>query len=125
MVKYDYLTAIADDVKKYFKTHPEELAFDSYESFDDMVGTMTFKFFVEDSVTGNGDANAYAKDEFEASQYLAGNWDVLVEALKWFNVSAENAFKYGAIFCDKALRCYYVADAVENALTDLKKESEE
>ena len=125
MVKYDYLKAITEDVKKYFRNDPDKLAFDEYESFDDMVGIMTDIFFLEDSVTGNGDANAYAKDELEASQYLAGNWDVLLEALKWFGISAEEALKVGPIHCDVIVRCYYVADAVDNALTELKKEVEE
>ena len=85
MEKYDYLSAVENDVREYIE---ENVDFHDYSDLDEMMEDLNEKLFVEDSVTGNA-SGSYTFNTWKAEEYLCHNLDLLAEANEEFGGSSD------------------------------------
>ena len=127
-MKYDYLENVKKDVKTAILDNctKEEIknAFKSLEARDELYEKLYDDLWVDDSVTGNA-SGSYTCNAYNAEEYIAHNWDLLVEALECFGESESDALSRGAESCDVTIRCYLLGSAIKEALDDLEEELEE
>lgn len=120
-MSYDYHEAIKDDcvtaIKEYLDYHDvkglskEKLR----EKFHDA-------FWIDDSVTGNA-SGSYTFSSYDAEQNIAGNWDLLGEAMSEFCCEC-NAIGKGAEWADVTIRCYLLDEGITKAMEELDDEIE-
>ena len=79
-------------------------------------------FWVDDSVTGNA-SGSYTFSSYDAEQNIAGNWDLLGEAMTEFCCEC-NAIEKGAEWADVTIRCYLLDEGIEKAMEELEEEIE-
>ena len=77
-----------------------------------------------DSVTGNA-SGSYWFNRYKAEQAIAGNWDLLEDALSEFCCDGVNAISKGAEWCDVTIRCYLLGGCLADVLDDLEEQIEE
>lgn len=111
MEKYDYLKAVKEDVREYIKNE-----IDSSADKDELSEYLNDKLFTEDSVTGNA-SGSYTFSTWQAEENLCHNWDLLNDAIREFGFT-DNILDKGAEWCDVAIRCYLLPQAIEEVLYD-------
>lgn len=120
--EYNYLEAVTADVLDYIR---EEIDLDEWKGkADELAEHLNDELWVCDSVTGNA-SGSYTFNRYRAEEYLCHNWAELAEALEEFGCSDINPFTKGAEWCDVTLRCYYLGQAIAEALEELAEELEE
>ena len=120
-MKYDYKTAVVEDVRKYINDHIEDVrelikenevtdVNEVYEFlYDDML--------VSDSVTGNA-SGSYTFNTYQAEENICRNLDLLGEACAESGSSAD-LLKDGAEACDVTIRCYLLSECLNEVLGDM------
>lgn len=111
VIPYDYRYEMRKDIMRALQNDYESRDFD--ELFDAL--------FVNDSVTGNA-SGSYTFCTYTAELYLAGNWDLLRDALEEFGCSSVDILEKGAEWCDVTIRCYLLGEILKECLDDLEKE---
>ena len=120
MEKYDYLSAVENDVREYIENN---VNFHDYSDLDEMKEDLNEKLFVEDSVTGNA-SGSYTFNTWKAEEYLCHNLDLLAEANEEFGGSSD-ILSDGAEMCDVTIRCYLLGQAIENVAPDMWQDWED
>lgn len=120
MEKYDYLSAVENDVREYIECNVD---FRDYSDLDEMKEDLNEKLFVDDSVTGNA-SGSYTFNAWKAEQYLCHNLDLLAEANEEFGGDMDMLSK-GAEACDVTIRCYLLSQAIENVAPDMWQDWED
>lgn len=120
MEKYDYLSAVENDVREYIENN---VNFHDYSDLDEMKEDLNEKLFVEDSVTGNA-SGSYTFNTWKAEEYLCHNLDLLAEANEEFGGSSD-ILSDGAETCDVTIRCYLLGQAIENVAPDMWQDWED
>lgn len=120
MEKYDYLSAVENDVREYIECNVD---FRDYSDLDEMKEDLNEKLFVEDSVTGNA-SGSYTFNTWKAEEYLCHNLDLLAEANEEFGGSSD-ILSDGAEMCDVTIRCYLLGQAIENVAPDMWQDWED
>jgi hypothetical protein len=120
MEKYDYLSAVENDVREYIE---ENVDFHDYSDLDEMMEDLNEKLFVEDSVTGNA-SGSYTFNTWKAEEYLCHNLDLLAEANEEFGGSSD-ILSDGVEMCDVTIRCYLLGQAIENVAPDMWQDWED
>ena len=120
MERYDYFTAVLEDVKNYIKS---EINFSDYSDAEDLEQYLNDELFLNDSVTGNA-SGSYTFNAWEAEENLCHNMDLLQEALSEFGCGLEY-LERGAEACDVTIRCYLLGQAIADAVDALWEDSEE
>ena len=120
MEKYNYLQALKEDIREYIganftKEEQRELVADKDEASEKLNDDL----WVADSVTGNASGSYYC-NAWKAEEAIAHNLDILAEALDEFGCGDVNAFKKGAEWCDVAIRCYLLGQAIAETLNELE-----
>lgn len=121
-MKYDYLDAVKDDVRGYINNE-----INLAELVDDRKGLeeqLNDDLWADDGVTGNG-SGSYTFSTYTAEQYLSHNWDLLQEALSELGGSDINILDKGAEWCDVAIRCYLLGQAISDVLDEIEDEQGE
>ena len=119
--KYNYLEAVTTDVLDYIR---EEIYLNEWKGrADELAEQLNDDLWICDSVTGNA-SGSYTFNRYRAEEYLCHNWAELAEALEEFGCSSINPFDKGAEWCDVTLRCYYLGQAIAEALEELAEELE-
>lgn len=77
MEKYDYLSAVEEDVKNYIEC---EVDFNDFEDLDELQDYLDDTLWTDDSVTGNG-SGSYTFSTWLAEENLCHNLDLLDEAI--------------------------------------------
>lgn len=113
MEKYDYLKAVKEDVSNFISNEIEPTQF---EDLDALREYLNDELFCNDSVTGNG-SGSYTFSAWEAEEYLCHNFDLLSEALEEFG-SDVSILKDGPEACDVTIRCYLLARAIDEVLSE-------
>lgn len=120
---YDYHKAIKDDcetaIKEYLDFHKDEVQGMSKETLREKFHD---SFWIDDSVTGNG-SGSYTFSSYDAEQNIAGNWDLLGEAMSEFCCEV-NAIEKGAEWADVTIRCYLLGEGIDKAMEELEEEIE-
>lgn len=110
---YDYFNSVVSDVIDYLKENnldkkPELI--DTDELYDELINN--------DSVTGNA-SGSYTFNTVQAEQNLVGNWQLLDESLDELGCAVD-ILKEGPEWCDVAIRCYLLPDAISTAIKRLQ-----
>lgn len=119
--EYNYLEAVTEDVREYIRN---EIDLNEWKgNREGLEEQLNDDLWVCDSVTGNA-SGSYTFNRYRAEEYLCHNWEELAEALDEFGCSDINPFEKGAEWCDVTLRCYYLGQAIAEALEELAEELE-
>ena len=119
--EYNYLEAVTADVLEYIEN---EIDLKEWRGkADELAEHLNDELWMADSVTGNA-SGSYFCNRWKAEECLCHNWGELAEALEEFGCSDVNPFEKGAEWCDVALRCYYLGQAIAEALEELAEELE-
>lgn len=120
--KYDYLEAVTANVLDYIR---EEIDLAEWKgNAEGLEEHLNDELWACDSVTGNASGSYYC-NTWRAEEALCHNWAELAEALEEFGCADINPFAKGAEWCDVTLRCYYLGQAIAEALEELSEELEE
>lgn len=117
MERYDYREHVKQDVLRYLR---DEVEWDqNTESREDLEERLYDDLMLSDSVTGNA-SGSYTMSTWQAEEYLAHNWDLLVDAAEAFGSPAEISTGYdgGAEYWDVTIRCYVLGEAISEAVDE-------
>lgn len=110
----DYLEAVKEDVREYIENEIDLKDF----TRDELEEKLNNDLWANDSVTGNA-SGSYTFNDYKAQENLAGNWDLVADALEEFGETSVDAFRKGAEWCDVTVRCYLLAQAIREVLDDM------
>ena len=118
---YDYRTNVKDDcieaVREYLNYHDVKGM-----SRDHLREKLYDALFIDDSVTGNA-SGSYTFSAYEAEQNIAGNWDLLGEAMREFGCECD-AIEKGAEWADVTIRCCLLGECLGEAMDEIDDEIE-
>ncbi len=109
--RYDYREEMKNDIRQWLNDNKDYISFDDYDDIYD-------KLWIADSVTGNA-SGSYTFSEYKAEQNLAGNKELLIEALNEFGgdyAKALESSEYG----DVTIRCYLLGECLSEVLEEMK-----
>jgi hypothetical protein len=111
-MKYDYREAMMEDVKNAL----EEM--DAAGKTEDEIYD---ELWIDDSVTGNA-SGSYTFNSSKAREYVAGNEELLVEALEAYG-AGDSEYKKAltdAEYADVTIRCYLLYEVLANVLEEIE-----
>jgi len=121
MERYDYLSAVKDDVRAYIKDN--DLLKDGWQdNRDEIEEKLNDDLWCEDSVTGNA-SGSYTFNAWQAEEYLVHNLDLLFEAMEEFSCDFKE-LQRGAEYADVTIRCYLLGQAISEVLDEFMDKSE-
>lgn len=129
MEKYDYLSAVKEDVKQWINDNDdwktdyidESGKWLRDDNYDDIYEDLNDRLFIDDSVTGNG-SGSYTFNTWQAEEYLCHNLDLLGDALTEFCCEPNYITEKGVEACDVTIRCYLLGSAISEVLDEMLKE---
>ena len=103
---YDYLESMKNDIRDHIEWECDFREFIESGEFDrcGYWEKLNDALWIDDGVTGNA-SGSYWYNSRAAEEALAGNWDLLAEALDEF-CADWNELKRGAEYADVKIRCY-------------------
>ncbi len=117
-MSYDYKEVVKEDVLDYIKT---EIDFLDFETIEELEEKLNEDLFVCDGVTGNA-SGSYTFNTYEAEENLCHNLDLLTEACQEFGSDVGELIEQGAEACDVTIRCYLLAEAINEALEEIEED---
>ena len=134
MEKYDYLSAVKEDVKQWIDEHDgwksdyadENGKWLREDNRDDIYEDLNDRLFIEDSVTGNA-SGSYTFNTWQAEENLCHNLDLLGEAMEEFGYGGKpmSELMESAESCDVTIRCYLLGQAISEVLDEIENDEEE
>ena len=134
MEKYDYLSAVKEDVKQWINEHDEwksDYADENgkwlrEDNRDDIYEDLNDRLFIEDSVTGNA-SGSYTFNTWQAEENLCHNLDLLGEAMEEFGYGGKpmSELMESAESCDVTIRCYLLGQAISEVLDEIENDDKE
>ena len=122
-MSYDYRKNVKNDcidaVREWLDYHKDDI---EGMSRDDLREKLYDALWIDDSVTGNA-SGSYTFNAYEAEQNIAGNWDLLGEAMREFGCECD-AIEKGAEWADVTIRCYLLGECLDEAIDDIDDEIE-
>ena len=121
-MKYNYLESMKEDIKNYIEENKNNESY-NWDNLEEVKELLYDDLWIDDSVTGNGSGSYYC-NSYKARESLAGNEDILVEALEEFGNDAES-YKRSLTdpeFADVTIRCYLLSQAIDEALRETFEE---
>ena len=115
MEKYDYLSAVKEDVREYISDNDIVVNEDNRDEVEQMLND---ECFICDSVTGNA-SGSYTFNAWKAEEYLCHNLDLLGEALEEFGCEPNYITEKGVEACDVTIRCYLLGQAISEVLSEM------
>ena len=107
---YDYREAMKEDVKN---------ALEEMETTEKTQDEIYDEMWIDDSVTGNA-SGSYTFNSYQARENIAGNEDLLAEALEEFG-AGDSEYKKAltdAEYADVTIRCYLLAEVLAEVLEE-------
>jgi len=125
-MSYNYLEAVKADVLQYIN---DEVDLSEYDDRDDLEQQLNDDLWVEDSVTGNG-SGSYTSSTEEAKKYvLDSGFDGLEDMISDWDIEAKDLGEHLANgewdWFDVSLRCYWLGQAIGEALDEVWGDTEE
>lgn len=109
---YNYYEEMQNDIRVYIgENYGEDTNILTEYDRDSFAEMLEDELWTVDAVTGNA-SGSYWCNGYKAEEALAGNWDLVAEALDAFGDSGVDAFRRGAEWCDVTVRCYVLGQAV-------------
>lgn len=123
MERYDYRDSMRGDVRNAIEC--DYMALFNVKSagdfdFDCVCETLHDELWANDSVTGNG-SGSYTLSTWRAEENLCHNLELLADAMDEFGLS-ENLLAKGAEWCDVTIRCYLLAEIIQEVVEEIAKE---
>lgn len=120
--QYNYLEEMKADILNYLESENIELPnFKEQPVLKNIWADKLYYLLVDDDdITGNG-SGSYTFDRGEAEEYIAGNMDLLVDAIKFFDADALNILEKGPEACDVLIRCYTLNAAIYEVLDEIEE----
>lgn len=120
---YNYRENVCEDIRNYIEENNIKATADNKE---DLYQELYDDLFISDSVTGNA-SGSYTFNTYQAEENLCHNFDLLAEALNEFGYTPGKNFMFeqGAEWCDVTIRCYLLAECLQEVLDELEEEEEE
>lgn len=122
-MSYDYRENVKNDcidaIREWLEHHKDDV---EGMSRDDLREKLYDALFIDDSVTGNA-SGSYTFSRYEAEQNVAGNWDLLGEAMHEFCCECD-AIEKGAEWADVTIRCYLLGECLDEAMEEINDEIE-
>lgn len=121
-MKYNYLESMKEDIKNYIEENKDNESY-NWDNLEEVKDLLCDDLWIDDSVTGNASGSYYC-NRYKARESLAGNEDLLVEALEEFGDIA-GCYKRSLTdpeFADVTIRCYLLNQAIEEALKETFEE---
>ena len=119
-MSYDYRAAMRSDIETFLEDNYYINDLSDYDSKDQAAWNLYRLMIDDDDITGGG-SNSYTYDREDAEAYLAGNLDLLVEALEHFGLGIE-ILKQGAEKCDVIIRQYLMPQVLSEILDEAEKD---
>lgn len=121
MNKYDYHSAVREDVKNYIIENDIKV---TTSNRDELADRLQDDLWCNDSVTGNG-SGSYTFNTWIAEENLCHNLDLLAECCEEFGDDMGEVINRGVETADVCIRCYLLAGAISDILDELEEEDEE
>ena len=114
MNKYDYMECMTVDIMRYITDY---INLDEFDDLDDLIETLNDDLWIDDSITGNASGSYYCNAS-KAAEAIAGNMDLLVEAIEEFGDDPETYKRalQDPEYADVTIRCYLLNQAIYNAV---------
>lgn len=116
MEKYDYRSAVSEDIREYLKEHDIVVTPINRTEIENKLND---DLMMSDSVTGNA-SGSYTFNAWKAEEYLCHNLELLQEASEEFCDDLGEWIKKGAETCDVIIRCYLVPSCLSEVLDDVE-----
>lgn len=117
---------MAGDIRDYIEREFGVAILGTCMTREDAYNKLYDELCVNDSVTGNA-SGSYTFNAYTAGEYLAGNWDLLLEALEEFYGNKDDicAIEKGEEWCDVTIRCYLLGEVLAEVLDEYFEDDEE
>lgn len=119
--RYDYYEAVSNDIRNYIEQNNIKVYTSNRVEIQERLQD---DLWLNDSVTGNA-SGSYTFNTWEAEENICHNFELLGEALSEFGREASYLLERGAEACDVTIRCYLLAQCLEEVLNELEEEGEE
>lgn len=113
--RYNYFSAICEDVKNYIEWENIEVNHDNREEMTDYLYDV---LFCNDSVTGNG-SGSYTFSTWQAEENICHNWELIQEMASEFGYNFGELIEKGAEAIDVCIRCYLLGSCIEYVINDI------
>ena len=129
MKNYNYLEAVKDDVKTWlvdnssqFEEIKDNNKIDGVIDWDSVKDDLNETLWNEDSITGNS-SGSYTFNSEKAREYVFDDGlqyleDLVDEGWLTYESIGKDITNYNFESLDVALRCYFLSQAIEEAITD-------
>ena len=119
---YDYKEAVKHDILEYIH---DELDLKDFEDLSELEDNLQDELLNNDSITGNA-SGSYTFNSEQAKEYVYDNTDLLLDAIKEFDVDGETVGKKfiqkNWEYFDVIIRCYVLSSCINDALEEIKDE---
>lgn len=119
---YNYLDALINDITDAINDHDIDFDWDDFIDEDGHLDTdyasdaLNDECWGSDTITGNA-SGSYTMSKSDAEKYLAGNFDLLAEAVEELQNNDASILAKGAEACDILIRLYLLPQAVDKVNT--------
>ena len=119
---YDYAEAVKHDILEYIH---DELDLKAFEDLSELKNNLQDELWNKDSITGNA-SGSYTFNSEQAKEYVCDNTDLLLDAIKEFDVDCETVgekfIQKNWEYFDVIIRCYVLSSCINDALEEIKDE---
>lgn len=115
---YNYFENVKDDLREAIPEYKEYSDIEKWseENRDEIWEEIFDTAWTDDSVTGNG-SGSYFFNSYKSGQALAGNFDLLKEAIEEFGGDIGNALD-SEEYADVTIRCYVLGQVLNEVLDE-------
>lgn len=120
---YNYLDALINDITDAIADHDIDFCWQNFIDEDGNLDADSANDELHDAcwdsdfVTGNA-SGSYTMSKIDAEQHLAGNFDLLAEAVEELQNDDASILSKGAEACDVLIRLYLLPQAVDSVVNN-------
>lgn len=129
MARYDYYTAVTNDVIDGIRESISGGYLDTreYADHEALLEHLNDALWTADNVTGNG-SGSYTFNSARAAEYVTDNADLVLDMVRDYGIDAatvgEHYLNGDWEWFDVSLRCYVLGSAIDDALDALEESGE-
>jgi len=121
---YNYYDEVRNDINTVvLEYHEYDAIIEDCEDVEELESRLYDELWIDDAITGNASGSYYC-NSYQAEEALAGNWDLLADALNEFCCDADG-IRQGAEWGDVTIRCYVLGAALHEFIEDNEEELKE
>lgn len=121
---YNYCDEVRNDINTMvLEYHKYDAIIEECEDIEEVESRLYDELWIDDAVTGNASGSYYCNSH-AAEEALAGNLDLLADAIEEFGGDADG-IRNGAEWCDVTIRCYVLGAAIHEFIENNEEELQE